>query len=108
MIEANANKFTFVWKKTAEKSLKKSLARVREVIANIEKDTDLKYEYKELTSDHLNGFAVKVFNYCAEKEIRFVYGKGKRKTPIQRSYDELRKHTAKIEECAEMTQRLCT
>ena len=41
MIEANANKFTFVWKKTAEKSLKKSLTHVQEVIRSIEKDTGL-------------------------------------------------------------------
>ena len=99
MIEANANKFTFVWKKTAEKSLKKSLTHVQEVIRSIEKDTGLKYEYKELTPDHLSGFAVRVLQYCEEKGINFVYGKGKRKTSIQRSYDELRKHTAKIEEC---------
>lgn len=99
MMEANANKFTFVWKKTAEKSLKKSLERVQEVIRTIEQSTDLEYKYKELTPDHLNGFAVKVLNYCADKKIRFVYGKGTRKTEIQRSYDELRKHTAKIEEC---------
>lgn len=101
MIEANANKFTFVWKKTAEKSLKKSLVRVQEVIRSIEKETDLKYAYKELTRDHLNGFAVKVLQYCLEKEISFVYGRGKRKTAIQRLYDELRKHTAKIAECSE-------
>jgi len=101
MIEANANKFTFVWKKTAEKTLKKSLARVQEVIRSIEKETELKYEYKELTPDHLKGYAVKVLQYCLEKEISFVYGRGKRKTAIQRLYDELRKHTAKIEECSE-------
>ena len=101
MLEANANKFTFVWKKTAEKTLKKSMAHVQEAICSIEKDTGLKYEYKELIPDHLNGFAVKVLQYCEEREIRFVYGKGKRKTSIQRSYDELRKHTGKIEECLE-------
>jgi transposase len=83
MIEANANKFTFVWKKTAEKTLKKSLARVQEVIRSIEKETELKYKYKELTPDHLKGFAVKVLQYCLEKEISFVYGRGKRKTAIQ-------------------------
>ena len=34
------------------------------------------------STDHLSGFAVRVLQYCEEKGINFVYGKGKRKTSI--------------------------
>lgn len=43
MMEANANKFTFVWKKTAEKSLAKSICRIKESNALLESETGLKY-----------------------------------------------------------------
>ena len=101
MMEANANKFTFVWKKTAEKSLAKSICRIKESIALLESETGLKYGSDDLTPDKLRSFSFSVYQYCSENKIPFVYGKGKRKTVIQRVYDEFRKHMEKIEECSE-------
>ena len=79
MMEANANKFTFVWKKTAEKSLAKSICRIKESIALLESETGLKYGSDDLTPDKLRSFSFSVYQYCSENKIPFVYGKGKRK-----------------------------
>lgn len=99
MIEANANKFTFVWKKTAEKTLSKINDRIKKAIKEIEKTTDIKYNQKEIEPRHVGGYIVKVFNYCQDHEIKFVYGKGKRKTSIQSHYDNLKQYFGKLEEC---------
>lgn len=100
-IEANANKFTFVWKKTAEKTLKKELERAQDTVEQLVELSGVKYRWKSYTHEHLSDYINEIRAYCRNTNIEFVYGKGKRKTPVQRSYDELIKHRDKIKECQE-------
>lgn len=80
-IEANANKYTFVWAKAVEKNLAKLELKI-EVVAKYMKE---KYFLKEDASfeDCLH-----YLMYLASlQKIEFVYGKGKRKTQIQRDIE---------------------
>lgn len=97
-MEANANKFSFVWRKTVESSLQKSKERAAKTIKEIESLTHLEYRDDE----SLRSFVVRTALYCRNTmNIEFVYGKGQHKTPIQRLYDKLKAYADKIDECLE-------
>lgn len=100
-IEANANKYTFVWKK----STKKHEARVQEKIR-----ASLEELSKIYGKDYTNGEAIKVedideflnilYKRKSDLGLEFVYGKGKRKHQIQRdieALEELREKQAKYD-----------
>lgn len=84
--EANANKCSFVWKKTALKTSEKKLKRANELLE--EMATVLSYK-KVSSSKEIDEYLDKLKQQEAEKISSFVYGRGKRKTPFQRNYDEL-------------------
>jgi len=84
--EANANKFTFVWKKTALKTQEKKLKTANELIGRL---SEL-LPYKSVTtSGEIDDFIEKLDELKKEEVSQFVYGRGSRKTPFQRLYDEL-------------------
>lgn len=78
-IEAYANRYTFVWKKSILKFQEKLRIKILEHF-NLSLSTS-----KENTKIYLE----KVFNQVSKesKYIKFVYGKGKRKTQEQRDYE---------------------
>ncbi len=85
-IEANANKYTFVWKKTISKNqerlYKKALKLVEE--ANISFSVDFVLPETKVEIRHMEEI-LKFLNDKKNKEgIEFVTGKGKRKSSIQR------------------------
>lgn len=85
-IEANANKYTFVWKKATSKNqdklYKKSLKIVEEINAKFEVNFALDFDKVEVQK------MTEILNLLNNKKIKqnieFVYGKGKRKSPIQK------------------------
>lgn len=100
-IEANANKYTFVWKK----STKKHEARVQEKLR-----ASLEELSKIYGKDYTNGEAIKVedideflnilYKRKSDLGLEFVYAKGKRKHQIQRdieALEELREKQAKYD-----------
>lgn len=104
-IEANANKFSFVWRKTVESTLQKSKERAAKTIEEIEALTNLRYNNDE----SLRSFVVKTALYCSNiMNVEFVYGRGKHKTPVQRLYDKLKSYTDKIDECLEKLEIMGT
>ena len=82
-IEANANKYSFVWAKAVEKNLKKLEAKM-EIQT---RQTAVRYCLKEEISyeEHLCA----LMQLASLQNISFVYGKGKRKTQLQRDIDLL-------------------
>jgi transposase len=84
-IEANANRYTFVWKKVVNKNEAKMFEKI-------------KYSIEELNNEYFTTFSVSketliqdldsVLEYLKEKQqenkIEFVHGIGKRKTQLQR------------------------
>lgn len=84
-IEANANKYTFVWKKTTAKNAEKLKIKIIDFISKLNEDFDFVY-----TPDTPLDEILEVLQQKKESEnIEFVYGKGKRKTPLQRAIETL-------------------
>lgn len=78
-IEAYANKYTFVWKKAVLKNQEKLRVKIIKELGLLE-SLDIK-SVKQCLSYVFNELGKKV------EKIEFVYGKGKRKTQIQRDYE---------------------
>lgn len=79
-IEANANKYSFVWKK----STTKYEARLRERLAKLTREMTSRYGIPSDTPEELLG------ELEARVTAPFVYGRGKRKSELQRDIELLR------------------
>lgn len=90
-IEANANKYTFVWKKSTNKFEFKLQEKMRKFI----KDFNERHNTKYVVSDDKTDVSLlkKILNFSIQKKntenIIFVTGKGKRKTKLQREIELL-------------------
>ena len=90
-IEAYANKYTFVWKKTILKNEQRMQVKAKAFLAklNIDFNAGLPLTEPSITVETLQ----KAVNFLKEKQndekIVFVYGKGKRKTELQRSAETM-------------------
>ena len=90
-IEAYANRYSFVWRGSIEKWQEKLIERIKEELGLS----------KSLIPDQVLQAVTTIFNqlrkYCKQKKIKFVYGKGKRKTKEQRDYELLKDWKEKLE-----------
>ena len=82
-IEANANRYTFVWAKAVEKRLKKLSEKIETELPPIRE----KYGLAEWLG--LESTVTELKSLAAIQGIRFVHGKGKHKTQIQRDCERL-------------------
>ena len=87
-IEANANKYTFVWKKTILKNQAKLQDKMNKQLPALL----AKYEFKmylaeEIKSKRLKKFIDKLNKIKVNSGIEFSNGKGKHKTEFQRDYE---------------------
>lgn len=98
-IEANANKYTFVWKKAVTKNLAKRLAKLAEFVAACEEKYDLKIAYQNKVSLHqIKKLRKKLYRIKKEENITFVHGIGKRKSPLQKDIEQLEESISKLKE----------
>ena len=105
-IEADANKYTFIWKKSVLKhrdklylKITKEIPKLNEVFSeNGYKKIEIKDKYRsqdiEKQANRLKG----IIKYL---KIELVYGKGQRKKPIQRVYDNIKAYSDKLGEYEE-------
>jgi len=108
-IEASANKYTFVWKKSVTKNQVKLYEKISDFVAECEKLYDIRIVYNDSISLHtLKRLRKKLSSIKKEEEIIFVHGIGKRKSQLQRSMetldeyiDKLKEYTQKIHICGE-------
>ena len=106
-IESCANKYTFVWKKAVTKNLAKLLAKLADFINDCEMQYGIKIIYQNKASlHHLKRLRKKLFKIKKEENISFVHGIGKRKSPLQKSIEQLdaflnklKEYTKKIYKC---------
>jgi transposase len=88
-IEANANKYTFVWKKTTEKNEQRMQEKAKVFLTELNKEFNGSIPLNEssITVETLQ----KAVDLLKEKQkaekIEFVSGKGKRKTELQRALE---------------------
>lgn len=103
-IEANANKYTFVWKKSTTKNLEKLLAKLAAFVDECEQLYGLKIIYRDqVKMKHVKKLRKKLYNLKEKEGICFVHGTGKRKTQLQKSIETLEGYLEKLKE---YTQKL--
>ncbi len=96
-IEANANKYTFVWEKAVEKNLAKMMAKLPDFVAECESLYGLHIVYhNEISLRTLKRLRRSLYKIKAEEGIGFVYGSGKRKSPLQRSVEQLEEYIDRL------------
>lgn len=88
-LEANANKYSFVWRKSTSKYQSRLQEKLTEYIKKLNKE----YGYSFTEETPLN--KIKSALNKRAQGVAFVYGRGKRKSKIQREIEELTGYIAK-------------
>ncbi|SET65022.1 Transposase, partial [[Clostridium] polysaccharolyticum] len=100
--EANANKYSWVWKKATEKSRYRLFDKITLLLNEINEEL-VWSGFKAATSteyvpDQLKQLLARYAEICRIDESSFVYGKGHRKSVQQRHYEMLREYISRLEE----------
>ena len=90
-IEANANRYTFVWANAVKNNRRKLNMRVEKELPLLAK------KYGIDGSCSLEEMLYTMKSYAKMYEIQFVYGSGKRKTELQRDHDRLKEYKEKLD-----------
>ena len=89
-IEALANRYTFIWKKSVTKNIQKMMNKISDFVLKCEQDFGIKLIYQnKIKMYHLKKLLKKLKKIANEEDVVFVYGRGKRKSPIQKCIEEL-------------------
>ena len=87
-LEACANKYTFVWRKSVGKWEEKLLREIQEAVALLNQDYFQSFHVDEATrSKDLQKICRFLDGICLEQRTVFVHGKGKRKSKNQKYYE---------------------
>ena len=103
--EANANKYSWVWKKATEKSRYRLYKKITELIEII--NEELAWSGREISTNteyvpaYLDEIAEQYAMLWQLNEKTFVRGKGKHKSNQQRHYEWLRQYADKLREYVE-------
>jgi transposase len=98
-IEANANKYTFVWKKSVTKNQAKLLEKMALLVQECVETYGLrKIWHGQVKEKHLEKVIRQLYRIKEEEGIEFVHGSGKRKTQLQRHVEELEEATDRLKE----------
>ena len=96
-IEANANKYTFVWKKAVTKNQAKLLIKLADFVAECEQLYGLKIVYGDTVKmKHVKKLRRKLYALKHSENVVFVHGTGKRKTPLQKSIEKLEDYLSRL------------
>lgn len=90
-VEAVANRYTFVWRKSVEKYQSRLKERIIKEF-NMPTESTLKEVQEKITYEFRT-----IQNLCKRLKIEFVFGSGKRKTQHQRDYEYLKDVASKFE-----------
>ena len=103
--EANANKYSWVWRKATEKSRYRLFAKVtalfeemNETLRPLGVQITTKEEY---VPEELRGILARYAAYMDIDPSAFVHGKGHRKEICQRQYEKLESYATKLDEYVE-------
>lgn len=100
--EANANKYSWVWKKSTEKSRYRLFEKITVLLEEI--NESIKWSgfniqtNTEYVPEQMEMITAKYAQLCNIDESLFVHGRGHRKSIQQRQYEKLRAYTAKLQE----------
>ena len=100
--EANANKYTWVWKKSTEKSRYKLFGKITALLDEINEElvyTGLRIETNtEYTPEYLDQLLGRYETVAGIDTSTFAHGRGHRKSASQRHYEKLVEYTEKLRE----------
>lgn len=98
-IEANANRYSFVWKKGTEKSRTKLMAIITLELPDIVASTGVKWRIpEEVEIRHLKKLRKKLYEKRKNDSIEFVRGKGHRKTALQKGVEKVEEWLGKLKQ----------
>ena len=98
-IEANANKYSFVWKKSTVKKTERLLKKIHEELPAKLKDVNIRFHVPEkITVRQLKKLRKRIHARIEADGIELVSGKGKRKTNIQRLSELVDQWLAKLKQ----------
>ena len=104
-IAANANKYSWVWKKSSIKNRKKTFDKVTVLLEEINKSLiyhGVKFGIREeYAIEYLEEISVKYAELCNINPDVIVRGRGHHKTTEQRNYDKLNEYINKLKKYAE-------
>ena len=104
-IAANANKYSWVWKKSSVKNRKKTFDKVTVLLDEINKTLiyhGVKFGLREeYAIEYLEEISVKYAELCNINPDAIVRGRGHHKTTEQRNYDKLNEYIEKLKKYAE-------
>lgn len=104
-IKANANKYSWVWKKSSIKNRQKVFNKITALLEEI----NAVAVYQGITFELRSEYAIEYMEEVISKYIQFtgfnpetaVYGKGHHKTAEQKNYDKLVEYTDRLKKYAE-------
>lgn len=101
-IEANANKYTFIWKGSIEKfrdKLHKKITKQIEKLNEHSREMGIFFPiYETYEADYLQRILAFLDKEITASGISFVQGKGTRKTALQRDYEKISEYMTKLNE----------
>ena len=101
-IEANANRYTFVWKRSVTKHQARFLQKTALLVGDIINRYGFKALWqKRVKKKHVKKLLKKLQIMAKEEGLEFVSGKGVRKRQLQRDIEDLRDSLDKIKEYEE-------
>lgn len=99
-LQANAGRYTFVYRKRIEKGMLRKNPYISQLLINSEY-ADPSWIRNEYSADDLDRMCCSLWKRMKEEGITPVYGRGHRKTVLQRLYDELHRICEKYAEYEE-------
>lgn len=98
-IEANANKYSFVWKKATVKKVSRLLGRIHAELPAKLKDVGIRFHVpEEIAVRQLKKLRKKLYAKIESEGIELVFGKGKRKTALQKLSEQVEQWLSKLKQ----------
>jgi len=89
-LEANANRYSFVWKKATQKSEEKMQEKMKAELPALATEFGIRFNVgQKIKAKHLKKLRKRLKALQAERGIVFVNGKGQRKTSLQRALEKV-------------------
>lgn len=96
-LEANANRYTFVWKKSLLKNEAKMQEKMKTNLPQIAQTFGIKFHVEaEITVHRLKRLYKQLKRLQQQQGLVFVHGKGTRKKPLQRAIEETETYLSRL------------
>lgn len=107
-IEANANKYTFVWKKAVNKFEQRLIQKIEALLIGLNTEYLMHEKMEEDLVSQLDRILRRLQKIARRRKIEFVYGRGRRKSQIQRDIEKVREYLEKIKRYRDFGEKFGT